>query len=87
MIGGIINKDLSRIIIKCTFYVEVGVDLPFAGVVVGGAARTALVLVLAAIDAGREGVLSEVVAVRRCSGGRDFAAVLPVRARRVLRRR
>lgn len=44
-------------------------DLPFAGVVVGGAARTALVLVLAAIDAGREGVLSEVVAVRRRSGG------------------
>lgn len=66
-----------------------GCHLPvtvIAGVGSGGASRTALVLVLATVDAGRERVLSEVVAVRWRVGGRDLAAVLLVRARRVLRR-
>lgn len=64
--------------------------LRVAGVVRGGAPLTALVLVLAPVDAGREGVLAEVVAVRGRGGrgGRarrgQLAAVLPVRARRVL---
>lgn len=65
-----------------------GCHLPItvvAGVGSGGASRTALVLVLAAVDAGREGVLSEVVAVRGRVGGRDLAAVLLVCTRRVLR--
>lgn len=52
-----------------------------------GSSRTALVFVFTAVDAGRERVLAEVVAVRGRGGRRQLASVLLVRARRVLRRR
>lgn len=58
-----------------------------AGVVNGGTSRTALVLVLSAVDAGGERVLPEVVPVWRRDGRRQLPAVLLVRARRMLRRR
>lgn len=73
------NSDLPVFVFSFSLVPALGV----AGVVRGGAPRTALVLVLAAVDAGREGVLAEVVAVRR----RELRAVLLVGARRVLRRR